>query len=155
LRLLKKNSILSYKLLCLFTMVFLMIFSIEGLLQEAGQESKYLQKMTLCKDIEEKDPFQEVNFFFAQEEKVVSWIKFSYNSSKDFLLRWEWFTPQGKLYHQGEVKMEAGNYNNYRSWYWIKIKDRPASRLTGEWKVKVYINGLLVGEKTFYIIGSI
>ena len=122
--------------------------------QQPAQQSEYLKEITTCKDILEKDPLRETNIFFAQDEKVVSWFRFSYNAKEEFILKWEWITPQGKLYHHGEIAMEAGNYDRYRTWYWIKIKDRYASKLPGEWKVKVYINDSFLGEKHFYIIGS-
>jgi hypothetical protein len=137
--------------LWLFVLIFLVIFSGVSIAQEAAKDSEYLQKIALCKDILEKNPLRVTNFFFPQDEKVVTWLRFSYDSAEKFLLRWEWITPQGKLYHRGEVEMEAGNYINYRTWYWIKIKDRYASKLIGEWKVRVYINDIFLTERYFFI----
>ena len=121
--------------------------------QEAAKDSEYLQKIVLCKDILEKNPLRQTNFFFPQDEKVVTWLRFSYDSPENFVLRWEWITPQGKLYHCGEVEMEADSYNNYRTWYWIKLKGNYASQLPGEWKVKVYINDTFLAERNFFIVG--
>ena len=132
-----------------------MVFSVVGQAQELAQESEYLQKIAVCKDILEKNPLRESNLFVSQDEKVVSWFRFSYDSPEKFTLRWEWITPQGKLYHRGEVEMEAGSYDNYRTWYWIKIKDGYASRLPGEWKVKVYINDIFLAERNFFIVESL
>lgn len=150
---LKKKSIFRIKL-WLLSALLLMIFSAAGMAQEAAKDSEYLQKIALCKDIVEKNPLQETNFFISQDEKVVSWVRFSYDSPENFVLRWEWITPQGKLYHRGEVEMEAGSYNNYRTWYWIKIRDRYASKLPGEWKVRVYINDIFLAERNFFIARS-
>lgn len=150
---LKKKSIFRIKL-WLLPVILLMIFSAVGMAQEAAKDSEYLQKIALCKDIVGKNPLQETNFFISQDEKVVSWVRFSYDSPENFVLRWAWITPQGKLYHRGEVEMEAGSYNNYRTWYWIKIKDRYASKLPGEWKVRVYINDIFLAERNFFIAGS-
>jgi len=139
----------------LFVLISLMIiFSGVSVAQELVQESEYLQKIALCKDVLEKNPLRETNFFFPQDEKVVSWIRFSYDSPEKFVLRWEWITPQEKLYHRGEVEMEAGSYSNYRTWYWIKIKDGYTSRLPGEWKVRAYINDIFLAERNFFIVGS-
>ena len=121
--------------------------------QEAAKDSEYLQKIVLCKDILEKDPVRQTNFFFPQDEKMVTWFRFSYNSPEKFSLKWEWINPQGKLYHRGEVEMEAGTYTNYRIWYWIKIRGNYASQLPGEWKVKVYINDIFLAERNFFIVG--
>jgi len=148
----KKRNILGIKL-WLFVLVFLIIFSGVSMAQEAAKDSEYLQKIALCKDILEKNPLQQTNSFFPQDEKVVTWLRFSYDSPEKFVLRWEWITPQGKLYHRGEVEMEAGTYTNYRTWYWIKIKGNYASQLPGEWKVKVYVNNIFLTEKNFFIVG--
>ncbi|HDP36627.1 MAG TPA: hypothetical protein ENN27_01970 [Candidatus Atribacteria bacterium] len=148
----KKRNILEIKL-WLFVLIFLMIFSGANIAQEAAKDSEYLQKIALCKDVLEKNPLRVTNFFFPQDEKVVTWFKFSYDSAEKFKLYWEWITPEGKLYHRGEVEMEAGSYTNYRSWYWIKIKDNYASQLPGEWKVRVYINDIFLAEREFFIVG--
>ena len=149
----RKKNILKIKWWSL-VLILLIIFSATGMAQEAAKDSQYLQKIALCKNIIEKDPLQETNFFSSQDEKVVSWLRFSYDSPENFTLRWEWISPQGKLYHRGEVEMEAGSYNNYRTWYWIKIRDRYASKLPGEWKVRVYINDIFLAERQFFIAGS-
>ena len=149
----RKKNILKIKWWSL-VLILLIIFSAAGMAQEAAKDSQYLQKIALCKNIIEKNPLQETNFFSSQDEKVVSWLRFSYDSPENFTLRWEWISPQGKLYHRGEVEMEAGSYNNYRTWYWIKIRDRYASKLPGEWKVRVYINDIFLAERQFFIAGS-
>ena len=136
-----------------FVLIFLIIFSGVSMAQEVAKDSEYLQKIALCKDILEKDPLRQTNFFFPQDDKVVTWLRFSYDSPENFVLRWEWITPQGKLYHRGEVEMEAGSYSNYRTWYWIKIKGNYASQLPGEWKVKAYINDVFLAERNFFMVG--
>ncbi len=146
----KKRNILRMEL-WLFVLIFLMIFPGVSMAQEAAKDSEYLQKIALCRDVLEKNSLRETNFFFPQDEKVVTWFRFSYNSAEKFSLKWEWITPQGKLYHRGEVEMEAGSYTNYRTWYWIKIKGNYASRLPGEWKVRVYINDIFLAERNFFI----
>jgi hypothetical protein len=149
----KKRNIFRMEL-WLFVLIFLMIFSGANIAQEEAKDSEYLQKIALCKDILEKNPLQGTNFFFPQDEKVVTWLSFSYDSTENFFLKWEWITPQGKLYHQGEVEMEAGNYTSYRTWYWIKIKGNYASQLPGEWKVRVSIKDIFLAERNFFIVGS-
>ncbi|MDD5015188.1 MAG: hypothetical protein PHW73_08825 [Atribacterota bacterium] len=148
----KKINVFRIKL-WLFVLLFLIIFSGVSMAQEAAKDSEYLQKIVLCMDILEMNPLQETIFFFPRDEKVVTWLRFSYDSAEQFLLKWEWITPQGKLYRQGEVEMEAGSYTNYRTWYWIKIKGNYASQLPGKWKVRVYINDISLAEKNFFIAG--
>ena len=141
--------------LWLFALIFLMIFSGANMAQEAAKDSEYLQKIALCKDVLEMNPLRETNSFFPQDEKVVTWLRFSYDSAENFILKWEWISPQGKLYHRGEVEMEAGSYIDYRTWYWIKIKGNYASQLPGEWKARVYINDIFLAEKNFFIVGTL
>ena len=148
----KKKNIFRMEL-WLFVLIFLVIFFEISIAQEVVKDSEYLQKIALCKDVLEKNPLRETNFFFPQDEKVVTWLRFSYNSPEKFSLKWEWITPEGKLYHRGEVKMEAGSYTNYRTWYWIKIKSNYASQLPGEWKARVYINDIFLAERNFFIVG--
>ena len=149
----KKRNIFRMEL-WLFALIFLMIFSGTNMAQEEAKDSEYLQKIALCKDILEKNPLRVTNSFFPQDEKVVTWLRFSYDSAEKFILKWEWITPQGKLYHRGEVEMESDNYINYRTWYWIKIKGNYASQLPGEWKVRVYINDISLAERNFFIVGT-
>lgn len=149
----KKRNIFRMEL-WLFVLIFLMIFSGISMAQEVVKDSEYLQKIALCRDVLEKNPLRETNFFFPRDEKVFTWFRFSYDSAEKFLLKWEWITPQGKLYHRGEVEMEAGSYTNYRTWYWIKIQDSYASQLPGEWKVRVYINDIFLAERNFFIAES-
>ncbi len=147
----KKGSIFRIESWVFVLILLMIIFSGVNMAQQLAQKSEYLKEISICKDILEKDPLRETNIFFPQDEKVVSWFRFSYNSPEKFLLKWEWISPQDKLYHLGEVEMEAGSYDNYRTWYWIKIKDRYASKLPGEWKVKVYINDIFLVERNFFI----
>src|SRR5665648_787601 len=85
----RKVNIFRIKL-WLFVLIFLMIFSGVSMAQEAAKDSEYLQKISFCKDILEMDPLQETNSFFPQDEKAVTWLRFSYNSAEQFLLKWEW-----------------------------------------------------------------
>jgi len=139
----------------LFLLMFLMIFSALITAQEpviSGE--KYLQQFSLCSDVLDKNPLLEKNNFSTLDEKAVAWFQFSYNTTEDFKLYWEWINPDGKLYHLGEIKMNAGNYQNYRTWYWIKIKDNYSTKYSGEWKVKIYLNDIFLSEKDFYIVNS-
>ena len=95
----------------------------------------------------------EQNFFTSDDEKVVAWFQFSYRSLKDFAISWEWFNPKGELYHRGVINMEAGNYQKYRTWYWISIKKRfSVLNFPGEWKVRIFVYDKLLTEKNFFVI---
>lgn len=68
--------------LWLFVLICLMVFSTVGQGEELAPDSEYLQKIALGKDILEKNLLQETNIFVPQDEKVVTWFKFSYDSTE-------------------------------------------------------------------------
>jgi len=119
--------------------------------EEVIQESQYLSKAVLCKDVEEKEPVFETTSFRVWDEKVVSWLRFTYDLPEPFKVTWEWVDPEGKIYHVGELEMEPGDYQNYRTWYWINIQDHYAAKLLGDWKVRIHIDNILVAVKDFTI----
>ncbi|KQC10393.1 MAG: hypothetical protein APR54_12050 [Candidatus Cloacimonas sp. SDB] len=138
----------------LILFIFLLIslsFSLTSQAEEVGQDSQFLNKIILCRDIKENEPVYQTNTFRSWDDKVVAWISFNYQSQEPFLLTWEWIDPDGKIYHIGEIEMDSGNYRNYRSWYWINVWDHYAAKLPGEWKVRLYIEELLLAEKNFII----
>lgn len=143
----KKKSYLFY---CFLLILFLLnILPIQA--QETILEPRYLNKIVLCHDIEENEPVYESTSFYTWDEKVVCWINFNYSSGTDSTITWEWEDPNGNIYHKGDTEIEAGNYQNYRIWYWIGIRDKYALNLPGTWKARVYIDGLLLAEKDFTI----
>lgn len=135
---------------------FLLILCLATLLsvqaEQLAQESQYLSRVSLCKDVEEKNPVLETSTFFIEDEKVVCWIRFNYTSKVDFNISWEWEDPQGNIYHVGNLEMEPGTYQNYRTWYWISIRDHYAANLPGKWMVRVYIDDILVAIKDFNLV---
>lgn len=134
--------------------VFLLIglfFSLTSQAEEVVQDSQFLNKIILCRDVKENEPVYQTNTFSTWDEKVIAWISINYQSQEPFLITWEWLDPAGKIYHTGEIEMDSGNYNNYRSWYWISVWDHYAAKLPGEWEVRVYIDNILLDEKNFLI----
>ncbi|MDD3656395.1 MAG: hypothetical protein PHI72_06455 [Atribacterota bacterium] len=135
---------------CILLIIFLAgTLSIQA--EEVVQESQYLGEISLCKDVKENNPIFETSSFSIWDEKVVCWIRFNYFSLEEFNIIWEWEDPQGNIFHVGELGMEPGNYQNYRSWYWIGIRDRYAVNLPGDWKVRIYIDNVLLAVKDFTI----
>ena len=119
--------------------------------EESVQDSQYLEMVSLCKDVEEKDPVFETTSFSIWDERVFCWIKFNYSSSEMFDITWEWEDSKGNIYHTGKLEMEPGDYQNYRIWYGIGIQDHYAANLPGEWTVRVYLNDFMVAAKDFTI----
>lgn len=139
-----------YGLFC-FLLLVLLFSSLSAQAIELVAGSQYLSAISICKDIEENDPVLETTSFSVWDEKVICWIKFSYSSANPFFISWEWEDPSGNIYHDGRLEMEAGNYQNYRTWYEIGIRDRYARNFPGKWRVRVYLDGTVIAIKDFTI----
>ncbi len=118
---------------------------------ELVQDSQYLKMISLCKDVEEKEPVLETTSFSVWDERVVCWIRFNYTSSETFNITWEWEDPLGNIYHTGKLVMEPGDYQNYRIWYGIGIQDHRAADLPGDWTVRVFLDDFVAVIKDFTI----
>ena len=134
-------------------LIISLFFSLACQAEEIVQEidSQFLNKIVLCRNIQENEPVFQTSTFRTWDDKAVAWISFNYHSQEPFLLTWEWIDPTGKIYHVGEIEMDSGNYRNYRSWYWISIWDHYATKLLGDWQVKVYVDEHLVALEEFSI----
>ena len=119
--------------------------------EDEVQDSQYLNKVVLCRDVKENEPVFETSSFRPWDEKAVAWIRFTYQSQEPFMISWEWVDPEGKIYHVGEIEMDSGEYTNYRTWYWISIWDHHAANILGDWKVRISIDKNLLTIEEFSI----
>jgi len=119
--------------------------------EDEVQDSQYLNKVVLCRDVKDNEPAFETSSFRPWDEKVVAWIRFTYQSQEPFMISWEWVDPKGKIYHVGEIEMDSGEYTNYRTWYWISIWDHYAANISGDWKVRISIDENLLTIEEFSI----
>ena len=145
----KKIFYTIWGLLPMLILLLIVPFSVQAL--ESVQDSQYLKMISLCKDVEEKEPVLETTSFSVWDERVFCWIRFNYSSSEIFDITWEWEDPKGNIYHTGKLEMEPGDYQNYRTWYGIGIQDHYAVNLPGEWIVRVSLDDSVVAVKNFTI----
>ncbi len=145
----KKKNI--FGIILFFLLLIGLFFPLNIQAAEITQENQPLGEAVLCMDIEENEPVLETRSFRIWDEKAVCWIRFNYQSDEPFLINWEWINPKEEIYHTGEIEMEAGDYRGYRTWYWIGIEDHYAANLPGDWKVRVYIDDILLATKDFTI----
>ena len=131
-------------LLVLFLVGFLVTFA-----EEPTAESQNLNTLVLCKNMMEKEPGWKTTSFFPWDEKAVCWVSFSYYALEPFAITWKWEDPKGNIYRVYQIEMEPGIYQDYRTWYWIGIRDSNAVNLPGGWKVSVYRDDVLLGAKNF------
>ncbi len=144
----KKNI---FRLTLYFILLISLMFPLISQAQDIIQDSPYLSNAALCMDVEENEPIFETASFRTWDKKAVCWIRFNYQAQNPFMITWEWIDPVGRIYHVGEIEMEAGYYQGYRTWYWISIIDHYAAKLPGEWKVRIYIDNTLLSTKDFRI----
>ena len=145
----KRKKLIRFAFVLFLMMGFVFGLSVQA--EELDRESGKLNAEVLCKDILDMEPIEKTNTFSVEDEKVVSWIRFSYQSSEDFKVSWEWINPAGVVYYRGGIDMEAGQYANYRAWYWIGIQDHDAAKMPGYWKVRIYAGDDIIGVQDFYI----
>ena len=137
------------RLLIYFLLLASLLFPLVVQSEEVIHEPQYLSKIVLCLDVEDYEPVYETTIFSIWDEKTVCWIRFNYQSQEPFMITWEWVGPEGRIYHTGELEMDAGDYYNYRTWYWISIQDFYAANLLGDWEVRVYVDDTLAAVKDF------
>ncbi|MBI4689521.1 MAG: caspase family protein [Nitrospirae bacterium] len=81
------------------------------------------------------------------------WVK-AENVEGRHTLRWEWITPDGQLYLKTEdydISKEGERHDRVTGAHRIGIHSEKAAKLTGEWKVKVYIDNYFKSSESFTV----
>lgn len=116
-----------------------------------------VKNITLSKGIEKGAigmPVEPTTTFSTEDKEVIAYLKCS-NLTGEHKLRWEWYDPNGKLY------LSTGNYPLYTSsgkyvkeataWHRLSISGEKAVNYSGDWQVKVYLDGDTIASKGFTI----
>jgi hypothetical protein len=114
--------------------------------------------LTISKEVATKGnigiPEGSTNFFQTTDKQVVAFISFK-NIYGIVNLRWDWLDPKGRLHFTKQaatVKSSEGKYfEEFSAWHVMTIAGDKASRIPGEWSVKVYMNDELLDQKAFTI----
>ncbi|MEM2909972.1 MAG: hypothetical protein QXO01_02750 [Nitrososphaerota archaeon] len=78
--------------------------------------------------------------FLTVDDYAYSYIKFK-QISGPFILRTEWYSPDGKLYASSEIKDEVGKtFTNVYTWSRIQVAGKIGEESTGMWTVVTYFN---------------
>lgn len=90
--------------------------------------------------------------FLTTDSYVYSYIRFKEVSSP-FILRTDWYAPDGQLYATTEVKDETSKtYSGLWAWSRIQIAGKIDEEGTGLWVVKVYLNDQPIVVSRFLIL---
>lgn len=114
--------------------------------------------LTLAKSIDRQNtaaiPKQPTTSFSTNDEEIVAHLAFE-NISGVHNLRWEWYGPEGNLYHttdEFQLKTTEGKYmKTATAWHSIVVNGDHAANMPGDWNVKVYIDDELVDSGNFVL----
>ena len=99
-------------------------------------------------------PVNRTNTFAADDTKVIASLKLK-NLSERHTLRWDWYDPNGNLYHStGNYPIEPSKDKYLReatAWHKISIRGERAADYPGDWKVNVYLDNQFITSKAFEI----
>ena len=73
-------------------------------------------------------------------------------------MRWEWLSPDKSIYLKtNDIKINPDNkkHNVNTSAHRIGIRGEKAERLTGEWRVNVYLDNYLLESRPFVLVTGI
>ncbi len=118
-----------------------------------------LVESSLSKRIEITDkksiPLEATTRFNVLDPEIVSHIKYA-NLAGKHNIRWEWYSPDGKLYLKTEDLSIHSSKNKYIKngtvWHKIMLKNTKAETLPGDWKIKIFLDNTLLTVKSFLLI---
>ncbi len=156
----KSSRIISTKIYPIsFVMILMMCLTLIGpVVNAASYEIEYY---TLARNVDKGVPSGEPIFvtdsgleavFLTTDDYVYSYIRFK-EISGPFLLRMEWYGPDGQLYYSSEFKEETSKaYNEYWAWSRIAVAGKIDEEKSGLWIVTVHFNDEMIVISRFLIL---
>jgi hypothetical protein len=116
----------------------------------------------LSKDMEYKGnkgiPINPTTTFSAEDPKVIASLNLE-NLSGKHTIRWDWYDPNGNLYHSTgnyPIQSSKGKYiKDATAWHRVSIHGEKAANYPGDWKVNIYLDKGFIASKMFKIISEI
>ncbi len=113
---------------------------------------------TLSKSVKSRGqldmPTMVTNQFKADDKAVYAHLNFG-NLSGEHKVRWDWYSPDGKLYYttgNTRIKASRGKYiPQCTPWHSLTIKGDKAQEMPGEWRLKVFFDNEILESKSFSI----
>ena len=112
--------------------------------------------LTLASELFRGEPSAAVDTVTGDDKQISAFIACR-NLSGSHLLKWEWYTPDRKLYISESIPFSTrtGTFRrNVSAWHSIKIKGEQAELFQGNWRVKVYYDDLPMASATFTLLPS-
>lgn len=102
------------------------------------------------------DPLAQTDpHFSTREPEIISHIRYA-NLAGTHQLRWEWYDPRDRLYKatgNHTISSSPGKYiEKGSSWHRISVKGTGAGQHPGRWKVKIFLDNLVVATDPFTLV---
>lgn len=98
-------------------------------------------------------PINRTQVFDANDTQAYSWIKLVNVQSPAHNMTWVWLTPWEQVYFRFNTSIpDPGSGKSYAVWYedcYINVKGSSAVFLSGNWQVRVYMDGALALVQNF------
>ena len=112
--------------------------------------------MVLAKAIDESGnlgaPKEQTDQFNTEDKQVVALVTLE-NMYGTHKLRWEWISPDGKVYMTTDnhpLKVRNGKYlPKVTAWHRISLNNEAAADSPGQWFVKLFVDDELIDTKSF------
>jgi uncharacterized caspase-like protein len=99
-------------------------------------------------------PREVADSFSSYDRQIVSHVRYA-NFSGCHTFRWEWYRPDGVLYHATQklpVETSEGSYvREGTSWHKIPVTEAMTRNYSGRWKVDIYMDDLQVASDAFVV----
>jgi hypothetical protein len=156
---LHKIGFRSFPVLLALPLIFL---ACGGSSQYTAPSQKEVITANIAKDVLQNglysSPIEPTDQITTLDKKVVSFIKIA-DISGPHQMRWDWISPDGKLYTTtGDFPLStrAGyRRDSITAWHEILVRDQPAAELPGKWKVMIFLDDKPLATNFFYINGVV
>ncbi len=99
-------------------------------------------------------PVDRTTTFSTDDTKVIASLRLK-NLSGRHTLRWDWYDPNGNLYHStGNYPIETSKEKYLRdatAWHKLSIRGERAAHYPGAWRVNIYLDKEFITSKSFEI----
>lgn len=147
------NTLLKY-LICM--LVLLMAVSCSPQVKIAKKAPLQRYNTILCESVDQFDhigiPLNPTENFNIKDKQIVAFVRFD-NLSGNYNLRWNWYTPQGKLHRRSEnipVAISKGKFcRTVTAWHALDVKNDLVFLFPGQWTVEFKVNDEIIDRKKF------
>lgn len=143
-----------------FDELFLSLYLLITFIQPITRGRCYqVHEYTMCKGVDDQtgNPLDVGTNFKTTDTVAVLWVNLT-DVHTIHIIRYEWYDPDGRLYHTFDYHTESPGEGQHFPWYMIYgtvlIKGYLPEYMYGTWRVKFYIDNEPTGSTTFQILNE-